>query len=180
MVDLRPARIDDVDALLQLRDDLARWQASLGVKGWQPGELRRQTIAAQVRSGEWHVLREDAITAALRLLFDDHVMWGERAPDSVYVHGLMVARSHAGRGLGAAMLDWAAERARAAGRERIRLDCIEDNPGLVGYYERLGYVRVGRRQFAPPVHSVALFEKRISTGCRRPARAEPPPAATCG
>jgi GNAT superfamily N-acetyltransferase len=164
MVQLQVARASDAPAILTLRDDVARWQETRGVPGWRPGEVSLAQIEAQVTAGEWHVLHDGdgGLIAALRLLLDDPVMWGARPPDSVYVHGLMVARTHAGRGLGHALLDWAEQQALTMGRGHIRLDCIEDNPALVAYYTQLGFRRLGRRPLPPPWHSVALFEKRIA------------------
>ena len=67
------------------------------------------------------------------------MFWGEREADAGYVHRLVVRRDRAGAGLGATILDWAAQQVRAAGREWLRLDVPADNVALCAYYERLGF-----------------------------------------
>lgn len=47
-------------------------------------------------------------------------MWGPQPPDAAYVHGLVIDRNHAGLGLGRALLDWAGQQARQAGRSQLR------------------------------------------------------------
>ncbi|WP_461145259.1 GNAT family N-acetyltransferase [Salinifilum aidingensis] len=86
---------------------------------------------------------------------------GERTGlPAAYVHGLMVDRSAAGRGLGEALLRWAAEQGRAAGVGLLRLDCVESNTALLAYYRRLGFTEVGRREFER-FHSVTLLQQRL-------------------
>lgn len=87
------------------------------------------------------------VVGALRLVWDDEPVWGPQPPDAAYVHGLVIDRRHAGQGLGRSLLDWSARQARQAGRRWVRLDCGEDNGVLRGYYQRQGFVSVGRRDF---------------------------------
>jgi ribosomal protein S18 acetylase RimI-like enzyme len=54
-----------------------------------------------------------------------------------------VRRERAGSGIGAALIDWASERARDAGRTRLRLDVSADNLPLCSFYERLGFTYRG-------------------------------------
>ena len=63
------------------------------------------------------------------------------------------------RGLGARIVEWAERRAAAAGRAYLRLDCKRDNPGIRGYYERLGFEHRG--YFDQPHLPVALYERPI-------------------
>ena len=79
--------------------------------------------------------------ATVSMLLDDPEYWGVRPPDAVYVHKLAVRRDRAGRGIGAAIVEWANAEAAEAGREFLRLDCYGDNPGIRDYYEGLGFER---------------------------------------
>ncbi|MEU7166595.1 GNAT family N-acetyltransferase [Streptomyces morookaense] len=57
-----------------------------------------------------------------------------------YVRLLVSDRRHAGRGIGAALLDHAAEETRRAGVELLRVDCWAGGGGeLVAFYERNGF-----------------------------------------
>ena len=144
-----PASSDDVDAIHALRRSLEDWMAANGTVQWPQGSLPRERIAAQVDAGEWHVVRDGAgLVATVRLLWSDPDFWGDDDTPAVYVHGLMVDRGHTGEGLGTALLDWAAERGRAAGAGLFRLDCRTTNPVIRAYYEAYGFTAVGQRDFA--------------------------------
>jgi len=78
------------------------------------------------------------------------------------VHGLMVDRRAAGRGLGTSLLDWAAERGREAGVPAFRLDCRTTNPVLREYYESYGFRAVGQVDFAD--FSCTLLELSLRVG----------------
>jgi ribosomal protein S18 acetylase RimI-like enzyme len=71
----------------------------------------------------------------------EHV--GEQEPDAGYVHRLAVRRAYAGRGMGRALLEWAAAQTAGSGRVWLRLDCMADNRRLCHYYESLGFVQRG-------------------------------------
>jgi GNAT superfamily N-acetyltransferase len=156
-----PARPADAGELAGLRDAAAAWQISRGIQQWKPGDLPVAAIEAQISVGEWFVVREREIVAALRLLWSDPIIWGETPADSAYVHGLVVRRSDAGVGLGAELLAWAESQAAHAGREFVRLDCVDSNDRLRRYYEDRGYKPVGRKVLPEPWSPVALFEKRV-------------------
>ncbi|WP_078906894.1 GNAT family N-acetyltransferase [Streptomyces sp. NRRL S-378] len=62
-----------------------------------------------------------------------------------YVRLLVSDRRHAGRGIGAALLEHAAEETRRAGVELLRVDCWAGGGGeLVAFYERNGFVPTDR------------------------------------
>lgn len=153
----------DAADLARLRDSAAAWQLERGIEQWAPGEVSVNQFAEQAAAGEWYLVRSDEPLAAVRLLSADPLFWGDR-PDrpAVYVHGLVTARN-AARGLGAALLGWVEDRARRAGSEAVRLDCLETNDALRRYYEGQGYVVVGRRTFADG-RAVCLYEKRLGGG----------------
>ncbi|WP_243738319.1 GNAT family N-acetyltransferase [Cellulomonas shaoxiangyii] len=158
---VEPARPDDVGAILALRTSLEEWMETAGVVQWPRGSLPRARVEAQLAAGEWHVVRgaPGEVVGTLRLLWADPEFWGADDTPAVYVHGLMTARSRRGTGLGRTLLDWAAERGRAAGVGLFRLDCRDTNPVLRRYYERYGFAVVGRRDF--PLFSATLLQKPL-------------------
>lgn len=85
-------------------------------------------------------------------------------PDNaLYIHRMVVDDGARGTELGSALLDWAARRARKAGRSWLRLDAWKSNPGLHRYYLDRGFSLV-RIDDNPSDPSGALFQ--------RPARVE--------
>lgn len=96
------------------------------------------------------------------------------APDRQVLHGCFscpwcyLASQHTdqltdsrGSGTGAALLQRAADQARAQGRSLLRLDCGEDNDALRGYYAQQGLRPVGRCDTDGRWYSVVLLERPL-------------------
>lgn len=156
-----PATASDATEIWQLRRQREDWLAAQGIDQWIPGEIPIATVKDQIDRGEWHLVREDGIVvAALRLLWEDPDFWGPDDGNAVYVHGLMVDLSHAGKGLGAELLNWAAHIGQQRGKSHLRLDSALTNPGLTRYYERLGFTRKGQRHVGN-LFEVILWERHV-------------------
>jgi hypothetical protein len=92
-------------------------------------------------------------------------------------------------GLGAALLGWAAESVRDAGRRFVRLDCVAGNPRLRAYYEAAGFAHRGDvavggapgelvdrgRPIGGHVTVVSRYERAIPLGCGGPPGREDAP-----
>ncbi len=63
--------------------------------------------------------------------------------------GMWVAPAHRAAGVGEALVEAVAERARGVGADRLLLDVVDGNPRAARFYQRLGFVPTGRRQPAP-------------------------------
>ncbi len=159
------ARPDDVAALVALRDSLARWLLSLGVRQWLPGEFRVDRMRGWVDPSWVHVHRSDGdIAAAVAVLPSDTAIWADDG-DAGYIHLLMVAREHAGRGLGDEALAHAERLLTGSGRSLSRLDAVSANPALHQWYAARGYDPVGVKTFDDPAtFDTTLFQKRLSGG----------------
>ncbi len=142
---MRPAEPDELPQIARLLDEAGRWVTTLGeVNPWPqpfPIELLRRTLAEGallvMEDGEGRIVG----TAAFR--WEDPAFWGIQPPVAGYVHRLATDRACAGAGLGRSMLAQLADRTRAAGRSRLRLDCLSRNLRLRRYYEALGFRPVG-------------------------------------
>jgi GNAT superfamily N-acetyltransferase len=100
------------------------------------------------------------------LAADDRPVWPEwkRHQPALYVRRVIVSRSHAGLGLGAALLDWAAHVANTDFEAPlIRVDVWTTNRELHSYYERQRFVRQDGRdpRELGDYPSQALFERRL-------------------
>ncbi len=81
-------------------------------------------------------------------------------PDCLLMDGIVVAAEMRGNGVGTLLLQAIEKHARALGKQKIRLDVIDTNPGARRLYERFGFspVRtVGTGLLAP------LFSFRSAT-----------------
>lgn len=161
-VELEPARVEDAEDLVALRDACARWQQARGVRQWTPGEVPVDVVRDQVRAGEWFLHRVDGgVRAAIRRLWSDPLVWPDLLPAG-YLHGFMVDRAHAGAGLGGSVLRWAEDHVRASGRDVVRLDCVATNHVLRAYYRARGYAERGVADRTPTGQlPCTRFEKRL-------------------
>lgn len=162
---VEPGTADDVPAVHALLDAARDWLRAREIDQWQDLQPL-SVIAADARCGRLFVVRElSAVVAAVTILDDDAETWGSSGASALYVHRLVVAQSHRGFDLGAALLNWVAERAAGMDRRFVRLDCAADNPGLRAFYEREGFTHV--RDVVAPSPSrdrglaVSLYEKRV-------------------
>jgi ribosomal protein S18 acetylase RimI-like enzyme len=160
-LDVRRAEADDLDEVVSILSEAARWLLDRGIRQW-PDPFPRDRAAALLDRGNFYLVRVDGEPAAtFALLWSDPAFWGERPPDAGYVHAVAVRRAYAGRGLGEQLLDWAEAQAAVAGREYLRLDCMSDNATLRAYYERLGFEPRGEAVFDD--FTATLFERRCRT-----------------
>jgi ribosomal protein S18 acetylase RimI-like enzyme len=158
---VRRAEPDDLDEVVSILSEAARWLLERGIRQW-PDPFPRERVAALLDRGNFYLVLVDGEAAAtFALLWSDPAFWGERAPDAGYVHAIAVRRAYAGRELGERLLEWAEAQAAAAGREYLRLDCMSDNDVLQAYYERLGFEPRGEAVFDD--FTATLFERRCRT-----------------
>jgi ribosomal protein S18 acetylase RimI-like enzyme len=138
-----PATADDVDEVLDVLAEAAAWLRERGIEQW-PSRFPRAQIVESIGRGETYLVHEgDSTVATFALQWEDPLFWGDRPPDGGYVHRVAVVRAFAGRGLGARIVDWAAEQVAARGRRYLRLDCMAENGRLRRYYEELGFEHRG-------------------------------------
>jgi GNAT superfamily N-acetyltransferase len=163
MMEVVAAGVGDIEDLVRLRDELARWLVSRGIEQWHPGELPKDWIAHEAKH-EWvHIVRESGrLVATVTVLPEDPIVWDDRNEPAGYLHRLMVDRHWAGQRVGAELLAWAEGTIRQSNRGIARLDCVRSNHRLCAYYEANGYSLVGYKDF-PNLgwYESALYEKAL-------------------
>lgn len=168
---VRPARRDDLGAMLRLLSEAARWWESVDPPSPWPDPFPEERVRPSVERGEGYVAELDGrIVGCYTLQWEDPEFWGERPPDAGYVHRVAVDRSEAGRGIGRRMIEDAAARVARAGRPFLRLDTAKRSRPLRRYYGALGFAERGE----VTVRGIRCvrFERAVvpTTGRRRPAR----------
>ena len=157
-LDVRRAEPDDLDDVVAILSEAARWLLGRGIEQWLD-PFPRDRVERLVERGEFYVARVDGkAVATLALLWDDPHFWGEQPPVAGYVHAIAVRREFAG--LGPKLLDWAAARVREARRDFLRLDCLSENTALRSYYERHGFVHRGDTTVED--FRTSLYERRCA------------------
>jgi GNAT superfamily N-acetyltransferase len=157
---------DDLAAVVEVLEDAARWLVSIGDEAWPPGSFftpgskERGQVLDALESGNLYLARiGDTPAATVSLFEEDERFWPGASRTALYIHKFAVPRRFAGMGLGTAVLGWVEDEARARGKRDLRLDCDPDDPGILAYYGRHGFRRVGDASDAD-LH-VALFERSL-------------------
>jgi ribosomal protein S18 acetylase RimI-like enzyme len=157
-LEVREAGSADLDVVLSILEEAARWLVCRGIDQWRPGSFSRQRIAARIERGEMYLAELAGYpVGTFALQWSDEETWGDVPDDAGYVHGLAIRRDFAVRGLGREVLRRAENLAVASGKKYLRLDCMAENNALNEYYERAGFGYRGR----VPVRGleVSLYEK---------------------
>ena len=173
---IAPARPTDLELLLAMREEAARWLASRGsdqwAKPWPDAEGMVSGVRHSIAAGAvWIVYRERQGYPVATLTLDEWAnpdLWTneEAGEPAHYAHRMIVRREAAGADLGGELLDWCGTRAARAGARWLRLDAWTTNPPLHRYYLDHGFRHVRTRQLTHNP-SGALFQ--------RPAREAPTP-----
>jgi ribosomal protein S18 acetylase RimI-like enzyme len=155
------ASYDDVEEILDLWLEAAKWIQSKGINQW-PDSFSIQSVEKRLNISEIYIVKQkDTIIASLAIQWSDKLIWKELDNDqSGYIHRLIVRRAYSGRGIGNQLLEWAGEYIKANGKSFIRLDCMADNEGLNQYYSKIGFNYKGRVEGKG--WAASLFERQIN------------------
>lgn len=172
MLTVEKAEPADQAAVVDLLSQAASWLAGRGIHQW-PVPFPADRVATKIAEGHVFVARNGStVVGTITLDFwADPEFWQEADDgDAGYVHRLAVRRDWAGQGVGALLLDWAADQVARSGRRWLRLDCMKDNHSLHNYYRRLGFEHLRDVNLAHRI-SGSLFQKpaTILPKCRRSA-----------
>jgi predicted N-acetyltransferase YhbS len=171
---IRPAVTDDIAAILDLICSAAAWlqkykNTDQWEQPWPTEQERNDRITRNVKRGFTWMAEENGVLAATITYRDkgNPKLWtaDERSEPAVYVSRLIVSREQAGRGLGAALIDWAGLRGiKEWAAESIRVDVWTTNLALHDYYKGQGFEHLRTLEFDDPWEypSAALFQKPIT------------------
>ena len=165
----------DLDKVVGLVREAADWLGSKCIDQWQkPWPDRaghRERILNDLFKGKTWLVRDGKTTAATITIDTDEPLdaeersvWPaeENRRAALYVRRVIVSRRYARLGLGAALLDWAADVAkRDHGAELIRIDVRTTNVKLHAYYEGQRFTRCPDPQELGDYPSQALFQRRV-------------------
>jgi ribosomal protein S18 acetylase RimI-like enzyme len=168
---IRRAGRDDMEAVLRLYGSAADWlqkekDTNQWARPWPDQTAMNARVAKGISDGlTWMV--EDASTLVGTITCRERgtdYLWtpDELRDPAVYVSRLIVSRGYAGQGIGAALIDWAADRAARDWQANwIRVDVWTTNAGLHEYYKNQGFTHLRTKEVATEWEypSAALFQK---------------------
>jgi GNAT superfamily N-acetyltransferase len=82
----------------------------------------------------------------------------------LHVEQVSVHPAHAGRGIGAALIDHVAGLARADGRPALTLTTFRDIPWNAPYYARLGFAELPEPEWGPQLQALVAHEAATIPG----------------
>ena len=171
-MELRAATLDDVPALAALGrasftdafghlyrpEDLAAFLAEMHdeavVAGEIAGDLCRHRLAVDGHG---------ALLGYCKLRHPSKLAGNSFALDPIELSQLYCASAATGRGVGAAMIEWALLEARAGGHDVVQLSVYSGNHGAQRFYARYGFAKVADIHFrvGEQLDEEYLFEKSL-------------------
>jgi GNAT superfamily N-acetyltransferase len=158
----------DFEVITGLIHEAAGWLRTRNTdqwaRPWPSEEGRHRRILQDLRAGKSWIAWDESGSPAATITAgpQDSPVWPRetRRDPAVYAGRLIVSRSHAGRGLGAALLDWAGLSARRHFAARwVRVDVWTTNTALHAYYLQQGFEFCGFSEAIDHYPSAALFQK---------------------
>jgi len=165
----------DLDKVVGLVRGAADWLGRKGIDQWQkpwPDRAgQRERILNDLFKGKTWLVQDGKIIAATITIdtdepldLDERPVWppGENHQAVLYLRRVIVSRRYARIGLGAGLLDWAADIAKRDYRAQvIRVDVRTTNRKLHTYYERQHFTRCRDPHGLGDYPAQALFERRV-------------------
>jgi RimJ/RimL family protein N-acetyltransferase len=136
-VTVRDATPADVDALVDMLAAVAAEGRWIGTEAPLDRQRRRERMVREVEGEDVIVLVAEAGGTPVGQLGLQLTRYG------VADLGMLVAAGWRGRGVGAALLGEAVERARKAGAHKLALQVWPHNAAAIALYERFGFQREG-------------------------------------
>ncbi len=118
--------------------------------GLRPRPMDTDYAAAVSDTEAWVAEADGEVVGLLLLVIEE---------DGMLLQNVAVLPSHHGHGVGRALLALAEQRARAAGRDLVRLHTHTTMVENQALYERIGYVETGRR--TEDGRSRVFYEKHL-------------------
>jgi predicted N-acetyltransferase YhbS len=140
---------DDADTIRAIEFEAAVRFVSVGMTGIADAPpMAREVVERKIEAREIIVALDEQATCAGFVMF-------EPQPARIYVQELDVLTSHAGRRIGAALIDEVARLARLRQVRQLVLSTYRDVPWNAPYYRRLGF-----RDLATSELDAALLARR--------------------
>ena len=146
----RPATLADAPALAKLGAET--FVAAFGHL-YKPEDLSAflaqvhnpEAVAGEIAGDECtHCLveHEGALVAFCKLRYPSHYTALSDAKNPLELGQLYALPQHTGHGIGAKLMDWALEQARAGGHDAMLLSVYSENFGAQRFYQRYGFGKI--------------------------------------
>lgn len=169
-MEIRQARLEDVEEIVRLRREAAQWLNSIGSDQWAEAgagidtEEFTRRVRASITAGEtWVAENEKRIVGTIAI--DRHTnpgLWTDHELENSLIIHRMIKDQRAPKDMGERLLDQAEAVAKKEGAKSLKLDAWTTNTPLHRYYESQGFRHVRTVQDHHTA-SAALFERPVDT-----------------
>ena len=153
-MEIRKSTRDDVSSLLSLFDEARGTIARLGINQWQNGYPSLEVVNEDLSFDRSYAVTTDGELCGTFVLmdhgeplydtiYDGHWRTGDDSQDYVAIHRVAVSVRMRGKGISTAIVNYAAEHARALGRASLRIDTHEGNVVMRRMLEKHGFSLCG-------------------------------------
>ena len=174
---LRPATLEDVPALAQLGREsftaaFGHLYSAQDLAAFLAEVHDERAVASEIAGAECHhrlaVTEDGALLGYCKLRYPSELAEVSHAADPLELAQLYCAGTATGRGVGAALMDWALEQATLGGHDAIHLSVYSENYGAQRFYERYGFAKIADTTFkvGEQLDAEYLYEKPIKGDTR--------------
>ncbi|MBI3650556.1 MAG: GNAT family N-acetyltransferase [Acidobacteria bacterium] len=143
-MNVKQATVADIPAIQALFTEAIHWQEAKGLPTF--AHLSAAFFAQEINKGAVFLAEvDDQIVGTISLYEADDKIWDGDPDTALYIHRLISRRGAAGRGVGAALLEWSHKRAAAFDKQWLRVDSWANNEELCRFYESQGFHKVRRK-----------------------------------
>ena len=146
---IRLAREEEGQAIIQLLQETAQWIKDQGINQWEyllDGGENQEILHCIGQNLTYVVYHQEEMIATFTLYIEqnewDQYIWEEDSKDAIYLHRLAVKPSYMKNGVGKEMIHWI-ETEYQTDKTYFRLDCVAGNEKLNQFYQKMGFELLG-------------------------------------
>ena len=168
---IQNSNINDIDDIFRLYKLATDFQKTRFTVHWP--EFDRTLIETEIAENrQWKIVTDDKIVCVWATTFNDPQIWEERNEDpAIYIHRIATNPDFRGQNLVGQIVEWVKIYAKEIQKKFVRMDTVNDNPGLINYYIKCGFDFLGllklKNTEGLPAHydnaTVSLFQMTINS-----------------
>lgn len=168
-MDIRNSSKNDMNQIFELYALATEYMKSKNQVAWP--EFSREMVSTEIKeSRQWKLLIDNKIACIWATTLNDDLIWGANNDKAIYIHRIATNPFFRGRKLVSQIVNWAEQYCLNENLKFIRMDTVGLNEGLIGHYEKFGFVFLGTKKLKNteglPSHykqgPVCLFERKMT------------------
>lgn len=160
----------DIKSVQQIYQEARDYQLKTVGYGWSV--FSKEFILQEISEKRHYKavdLRKE-IVGVFSVVYSEPLIWDDyEGTEAIYLHRMAIKNKFRGSGFAKQVIEWTIIEAWKHKKNFIRIDTWANNQALTGYYQKLGFKWVGKKQLPPtsdlPGHynniEVNLFEMKL-------------------